>query len=69
MKIHDTQKDALAAIKRYADIMREASKETGADFVAESDDDSGMEYYVEAAYRGRDKKIHEVRIHFQTLNL
>ncbi len=69
MKIHDTKKDALSAIKRYAEIMREASKETGADFVADSDDDSGMEYYVDAAYRGRDKKIHEVRVHFQELNL
>ncbi len=69
MKIHHTKKDALDAIKRYAEVMREASKETGADFAVEADDDSGMEYYVDAAYRGRDKKIHEVRVHFQELNL
>ena len=69
MKIHDTKKDALTAIKRYAEIMREASKETGADFVAYSYDDYGMEYYVDAAYRGIGKKIHEVRVHFQELNL
>ena len=69
MKIHDTKKDAIDAIKRYAKVMKEVGDETGADVLAEPDDDSGMEYYIEAAYKGRDKKVHEVRIHFQELNL
>ena len=68
-KIHNTKKEAVTAIKQYANIMKKASEDTGANFIALSYDDSGMDYYVEALYRGRDKKIYSVKIHFQELNL
>jgi len=69
MKVHDTKQEAIAAIKQYASIMKEISEATGADFIAESLDDTGMEYYVEAVYRDTDNKHHTVRIHAQYLDL
>ena len=81
MKIHNTKEEAIAAIKTYAAIMKKASEETGADFVAYASDDTGMEYYVDACYRGKPKTkiilgkektvetVEEVRIHLQDLGL
>jgi hypothetical protein len=81
MKVYNTKKEAIAAIKAYAEIMKKASEETGADFVADACDDTGMEYYVEACYHGKTKTkivlgkektvqmVEEVRIHFQELGL
>ena len=80
MKIHETKTEAIKAIKEFAKIMKQASDMTGADFVADASDDTGMEYYVEASYRGRAKKkivagikltttIEVVRIHIQELGL
>lgn len=68
MIIHKTKKDAIEAIEKYAAIMREASKKTGVDFLAEAWDDSGMEYYCEAFYKnGVNTEI--LKIHFQELDL
>lgn len=81
MKIHNTKKDAIVAIKEYAKIMKKAYEETGADWVACASDETGMEYYIEACYRGKPKKktalgkeklvqtIEQVRIHTQELGL
>lgn len=69
MKIHNNKQEAEIAIRKFAHIVKEAHKETGADFLADADDDSGMEYYVEAAYRDAKNKIQYLKIHFQTLNL
>ena len=61
--------------------MKKAAAETGADFVADAHDDTGMECYVEACYRGKPKTkivlgkektvktIEEVRVHLQELGL
>ena len=80
MKIHETKTEAIKAIKEFAKIMKQASDMTGADFVADASDDTGMEYYIEASYRGEPKKqivagitltttIEVVKIHFQELGL
>ena len=69
MKIYDTKKEAVAAIKKYAAIMKQASEETGASFEAYASDDTGLEYYIEASYRCRKNKIEWVRIHTQDLSL
>jgi hypothetical protein len=68
MIVHNTKAEAMAAINKFADMVREAQKLTGADFAAESLDDSGMEYYVYAYYRdsGRNR---ELKIHFQDLDI
>lgn len=69
MKIHNSKQEAKDAIYQYADIVRAATKATGAEFVADASDDTGLEYYIEAEYRGEDKKVHRLKIHFQTLDL
>ena len=80
MKIHETKTDAIKAIKEFANIMKQASDMTGADFAADASDDTGMEYYVEASYRGEPKEkivagmkitttIKVVKIHIQELGL
>ena len=80
MKIHETKTEAIKAIKEFAKIMKQASDMTGADFAADASDDTGMEYYVEASYRGEPKKqivagitltttIEVVKIPFQELGL
>ena len=81
MKIHETKTEAIKAIKEFAKIMKQASDMTGADFVADASDDTGMEYYVEASYRGEPKKkivlgkekllptVEVVRIHLYDLGL
>lgn len=80
MKIHKTKTDAIKAIKEFAKIMKQASNMTGAEFVANASDDTGMEYHIEASYRGEPKKhvvagitltttVETVKIHIQELGL
>jgi|11BtaG_2_1085332.scaffolds.fasta_scaffold51696_2 L-lactate utilization protein LutB len=81
MKIHKTKKEAVVAIKKYAQTMKKACEETGAYWAAYASDDTGMEYYIEACYRGKPKKrivlgkeklvptAEEIRIHVQELGL
>ena len=81
MKIHKTKTEAIKAIKEFAKIMKQASDMTGADFVADASDDTGMAYYIEASYSGEPKKkivlgkekllptVEVVRIHLYDLGL
>ena len=49
--------------------MKQAQEATGAYFEAYASDDTGMEYYVEAAYLTPEGKFATAKIHFQTLDL
>ena len=80
MKIHKTKTEAIKAIKEFAKTIKQGRDITGADFVADASDDTGMEYYIEASYRGKPKKqivagitltttIEVVKIPFQELGL
>ena len=69
MKIHPNRKEAEKAIEQYAKLMKQAQEATGAYFEAYASDDTGMEYYVEAAYLTPEDKFATAKIHFQTLDL
>ena len=69
MKIHPNRKEAEKAIEQYANLMKQAYEATGAEFTADASDDSGMEYYVEAAYLTHEGKRATAKIHFQALDL
>ena len=67
--IHRNEEEAINAINKFAEIIKQAEKETGASFFAEALDDYGMEYFIDASYLGSDKKIKSIKIHFQSLGL
>jgi hypothetical protein len=69
MKIHPNREEAEKAIEQYANLMKQAYEATGAEFTADASDDSGMEYYVTAAYMTPEGKHATAKIHFQTLDL
>jgi hypothetical protein len=69
MKIHPNRAEAEKAIKQYANLMKQAYEATGAEFTADASDDSGMEYYVTAAYMTPEGKHATAKIHFQALDL
>jgi hypothetical protein len=69
MKIHPNREEAEKAIEQYANLMKQAYEATGAEFTADASDDSGMEYYVTAAYLTPEGKHATAKIHFQALDL
>ena len=69
MKVHDTKEKAEQAIRQFASVAKTMFELTGADFVADADDDSGMRYAVEACYKDENGKRQLLTISFQDLDL
>ena len=69
MKIHPNREEAEKAIEQYANLIKQAHEATGAEFIADASDDTGMEYYVAAVYLTPEGKRASAKIHFQELDL
>jgi len=69
MRIHTNREEAEKAIEQYANLIKQAHEATGAEFLADASDDSGMEYYIAAVYLTPEGKRAIAKIHFQALDL